>query len=277
MKRSTAVPSPPAPDPHARRNACRGRSGVERYYHAIAPFYSQELAARGDLDFWRAMVRELAPARILELGAGAGRITEPLAASRSRVVALDLSRDMLRIARRSLAGRENIRFIVGDMRDLSFVRAFDLVVAANDPFSHLTRGRDREMALHAAAQALQAGGYLILDALWFPPRIRRRMASRHGHHVIRDAGPVDGRMLRVTECWRSLGRQGRCEARYEYALDNAVAARATFQARAWNLAEVRSRLGRNGLRLAARWGSYTRAPWDAHESSHLIVAARRLD
>lgn len=277
MKRSTTVPSPPAPDRHARRDRCRGPSGVERYYHAIARFYSQEVATRGDVDFWRIIVRQLAPARILELGAGAGRVTEPLAASRSRVVALDLSRDMLRIARRSLAGRENIHFIHGDMRDVSFVRAFDLVVAANDPFSHLTRGRDREMALHAAARALRDGGHLILDALWFPPRIRRRMASRNGHHVVRDAGPVDGRTLHITECWRSLGRQGLCEARYEYALDTAVAARATFQARAWTFAEVRSRLARNGLRIAARWGSYGRTPWDAHKSLHLIVAARRLD
>ena len=274
MKRSTAVPSPRAPDRHARCD--RGRRGVERYYHTIAPFYSHEVAARGDVDFWRIIVRELAPARILELGAGAGRITEPLAASCSRLVALDLSRDMLRIARRSLAGRENIHFIVGDMRDVSFVRAFDLVVAANDPFSHLTRGHDRELALHAAARALRAGGYLILAALWFPPRIRRRMASRHGHSVARDAGPVDGRTLRITECWRSLGRPGLCEARYEYAMDTALAARATFQARAWTLAEVRSRLARNRLQLAALWGSYARTPWDAHESSQMIVAARRI-
>ncbi|MGH7634932.1 MAG: class I SAM-dependent methyltransferase, partial [Gemmatimonadaceae bacterium] len=219
---------------------------MERYYHAIAPFYSQELATRGDVDFWRAIARERAPARILELGAGAGRITEPLAASPSRVVALDLSREMLRIARQTLAGRENICFIRGDMRELPFGRAFDLVVAADDPFSHLTSGRDREMALRAAARTLQPDGVLILDALWFSPRIRRRMASRHGHHIARDAGTFAGRMMRVTERWRSLGRLGLCRARYEYTLDDVVAASATFQARAWSMAELRMRLASNG-------------------------------
>jgi hypothetical protein len=59
-------------------------------------------------------------------------------------------------------------------------------------------------------------------------------------------------------------------------MDTALAARATFQARAWTLAEVRSRLARNRLQLAALWGSYARTPWDAHESSQMIVAARRI-
>jgi len=277
MKRSTAVSSSRARDQTARRIRGRWRHGVERYYHAIAPFYSQELATRGDVDFWRALAREHAPARILELGAGAGRITEPLAASPARVVALDLSREMLRIARRTLAGRENICFILGDMRDLPFVRAFDLVVAADDPFSHLTSAPDREMALRAAARALQPNGVLILDALWFPPRIRRRMASRHGHHVVRDAGMFAGRSMRVIEHWRSLGRHGLCRARYEYTLGGMIAASATFQARAWSMAELRTRLARNGLRVMARWGSYARTPWDALQSSHLIIGARRLD
>src|SRR5262249_9633455 len=48
------------------------------YYREILPFYEKESVARAHLAFWRGVAREHAPRRILEIGAGLGRITAEL-------------------------------------------------------------------------------------------------------------------------------------------------------------------------------------------------------
>src|SRR6185503_9649320 len=99
---------------------------------------------------------------VLEIGAGSGRATALLAAGGADlVVALDLSPDMLARARAALAGLANVRLLRADMRALPLRGAFDLVVAANDPFSHLTAAADRQRALAAAADLLAPDGALV--------------------------------------------------------------------------------------------------------------------
>ena len=54
-------------------------SSAREYYGRILPFYEKESLARAHLAFWRALARESRPRRILEIGAGLGRITSALA------------------------------------------------------------------------------------------------------------------------------------------------------------------------------------------------------
>ena len=61
---------------------------------------------------------------ILELGAGAGRMTHPLAARGHRVVAVDQSAEMLRW----ISGAETV---VGDIETLELDRRFDVVLLAS--------------------------------------------------------------------------------------------------------------------------------------------------
>ena len=47
---------------------------VEGYYHEILPFYDAELAGRGDGELWAWAASTPPGCRVLELGAGTGRI-----------------------------------------------------------------------------------------------------------------------------------------------------------------------------------------------------------
>ena len=138
----------------------------ERALRVIAPWYELDF---GGLSDDVAMYVELVSGgeRVLELGAGSGRIATPLAEQGCAVTAVDSSEAMLGAgeARMRAAGVEAVR---GDMRCLSLGAEFDLVILGLSTFQHLLRRSDQLAALRSAARDLAAGGRLVID--WTAPR-----------------------------------------------------------------------------------------------------------
>lgn len=113
---------------------------------------AQDLYAGVGTDFYerlvgpdRAEIREvLALARdvggpILDIAAGSGRLTIPLARSGLDVTAIDLSDDMLSHLRRALPDDSSVESIVADMRDFSAERRFGLVIIGATSITLLDR------------------------------------------------------------------------------------------------------------------------------------------
>jgi SAM-dependent methyltransferase len=259
----------------AERPSIGGADAVEAYYHEIAPFYDAELSDRDDLDFWIGIAAEHAGGSTLEIGAGTGRVTAALAPAAGEVVAIDLSPDLLLRARRPLSIYPWVTLVRADMRALPLRGTFDLIVAANDPMSHLLDGADRDRALREIVGCLAPGGRFVLDALWLSPgeaAAINRTGGRVRHHI----ESLHGEPLGVTERWHPSPGRRRCfRAAYEYRRPGRRPVEAAFDARAWTPSELCERFGRAGLRMTRRWGSYRRDPWDSTESSHLIVEAMR--
>lgn len=250
------------------------REELRAYYGPLLPIWDRTLAERGDLPLWRWAAARWGGGAGLELGAGTGRVTEVLAGELRPLVAVDLNPDALREARRRLSGAGPAHLVLGDMRTLRLARRFDLVVAANDPFSHLRTDRGRDRALARVTEHLGAGGTFLLDALWFPETFRREAAGPGGKTTERlTPGGDDGPPLVVRNRWRCEPRTGRCTARFECRRGGEVVARTLFDGRYWTRGEVVARLGRAGLRVDELWGGYDRAPWDAGSSEHMVVKA----
>ena len=249
---------------------------VRGYYRRIAPYLDLELADRGDAGFWEWAACEPAGCRVLELGAGTGRATLFLARAATRVVACDLSPELIAIARERLASLGNVCLFVADMRRLCLAARFDLVVAVDDPFAHLLLDGERDRALRAAAAHLAPEGRLILDTAWFSPH-RRELASRpEGLVTERFRGGGAGQ-LRVREEVR-CDADRICQSRIEYRRAGEPPVAASFRSRLWSLAEVGRRCHAAGLEVVALWGGYDRRPFQRLSSSRLIVEARpRLD
>ena len=242
------------------------------YYRTVAPYYDHELAGRGDEAFWSALGSRFAGRTILELGAGTGRATALLASGGAPVVGIDLSPEMLARAQHRLAGERSTHLVLADMRAFAFARPFDAVVAADDPFSHLTTDRDRASALACVAAALRPGGRFVLDALWFPRSVWTQLAA--GRERERDV-PLGDRVLRVHELWSRDEGAPTCTAAYRYSLEGEPVARASFRARPWTSAELVSLLDAAGLRIEHRWGGYAGESWRSSSSDHLVVEARK--
>lgn len=117
----------------------------------------QDLYAGAGTDFYdrlvgpdRAEIREVlalaraVPGPVLDLAAGSGRLTIPLARSGHRVTAVDLSADMLGRLRGAVPHEATVECVVADMRDLVLAGRFGLVVLGATSITLLDReGRSR--------------------------------------------------------------------------------------------------------------------------------------
>lgn len=99
------------------------------------------------------MCRDKKPARmrVLEIGCGAGRMTKALARVFGEVHAVDISAEMIRIARRNLAGIPNVRLYKNNGSDLSklasrrFDFAFSFIVFQHIPSLPVVENYVREV------------------------------------------------------------------------------------------------------------------------------------
>ena len=130
----------------------------------------------GDAAFYAALARGR---RVLEIGAGTGRITATLAAVARRVVAVDSARPMLAQASERL-GRLEVAFPVAllcaDARALPLSCRFDLIVAAYRTVQHLHTPAERLAFFRIGAGHLVPGGQLAFDT-WHGP-LHRGHAGR---------------------------------------------------------------------------------------------------
>ncbi|MEP6768408.1 MAG: class I SAM-dependent methyltransferase [Acidobacteriota bacterium] len=240
------------------------------YYQKILPFYERESVVRAHLSFWRGLARRWRPGRILEIGAGLGRITAGLARE-APSVGLDISLEMLSEAARRRGRAAGARFVAADMRWAIFPSAFDLIVAPGDPLSHLTRLSDRRRALSAVRRQLAPGGRFVLEGLY---RRRREMVTpsrdvRHEHGV-----------LRIDEAWFPIGVSDLWHARYRYRdrrpgkPDETL--EAAMVARSWDPATIRRFFSESGLTIEWLWGDFDRRPFRP-SASRLVAVARRAE
>jgi SAM-dependent methyltransferase len=240
-------------------------SSAREYYRRILPFYEKESVAQAHLAFWRGIAEEHAPRRILEIGAGLGRITAELARVADSV-GLDVSLEMLSEANRR-AGRS--QFVAADARRATFGPVFDLIVAPGDPMSHMTTLVDRRRTLRAIARQLAPAGAFVLDGLY-----RRRDEVATPLRRIPHARGV----LRIAETWAPVGREDLWRARYryvDYRSDGDVRTEtAAFLARAWNPATIHALFADAGLEITETWGGYDRRPFRRDSSRRLLITAR---
>ena len=114
---------------------------------------------------------------ILDLGVGTGNHALLLAARGYSIVGVDLSEDMLDIAR-SKAERQrlSIAFHQGDVRQVDLGQAFDAVLMMFAVLGYQTENADILAALRAARRHLPPSGLLIAD-IWYGPAVLSQRPS----------------------------------------------------------------------------------------------------
>ncbi|MHC4597621.1 MAG: class I SAM-dependent methyltransferase [Planctomycetota bacterium] len=136
------------------------RIGEEGIRHAENKPFADDFCGEYLIDFGAAMLwMPPPPAKILDLGCGSGWTSRFLARRGYEVLGVDISEDMVRLARRCAgdAAHPNLHFDVEDYEALSHHEAFDVALF----FDSLHHAEDEGMALSAAYRALKPGGLCI--------------------------------------------------------------------------------------------------------------------
>jgi len=135
-----------------------------KLYAVLAPVYDEMYRSIFDYEkefrLYDGLLSRHGSRSVLEIGCGGGHLSSPLLEAGYRYAGLDLSADMLRIARRHHPGT---RFIRGDMRDFALGRTFDAVLITGRTFSHLVRNEDVLGTLRSVHAALKKNGLLAFD------------------------------------------------------------------------------------------------------------------
>jgi len=249
-----------------------GWQGWDEY----APFYDWENArtlGRRDVAFWRRFAAK-AGGHVLELGAGTGRITLPLARGGIDIIGVDRSEQMLARSARAPGAKaaRSTKLVRGDIRFLPFRRAsFATVLAPYGVLQSLTTSRDLEATLKSVARVLPRGGAFGIDlvpdvANWDEYTNQRRFHGRLGAATVTLFESVrrDRKRRLTTFEERYVVRRGRQVREHRFDL--------VF--RTLTMPAMTRLLRRAGFEIEARMGDYRRGPWHARADVWIILAKK---
>ncbi|HZC07187.1 MAG TPA: class I SAM-dependent methyltransferase [Ktedonobacterales bacterium] len=262
--------------------------------------YELETLARdiGDLPFWTRLLQRERPTRVLEIGAGCGRLTLPLARLGAThgftITGLEMELAMLRRAEEhardeAAETRRALRLARGDARDLSATlhtlgdtasgHPFDVILMPYGVAHHMITPGDQLRAWREARRWLRAGGLLAVDVA--APDLRRLLAGLEATTPRQQDLDVsrDGRTLRRTLATRYHAATQDEALSYEYHITDPGGAqrdyRSTFTAHVYFPGELELLFQATGFDVERVIGSYRGEPYTA-QSSLLLTLGRAI-
>jgi len=252
-----------------------GWSGWDDY----ARFYDWENAqtmGRRDVKFWQQMARE-ADGPVLELGAGTGRVSLPMARTGAIVVGVDRSASMLARAHKRIRLAKlgaHLHLVRGDIRYLPLPSASVSLTAA--PYGILQSLLDDDAldaTLRSVFRVLRRGGTFAIDMVsdlvsWqeYDRRVKLRGTMRGSEAHITLVESVRQDRERGVTIFDQEFIERRGARRHVHAF--------SIRFRTVSVQEMRRRLELVGFTVSAVLGDYAGGPWDARADVWLIVARR---
>ena len=118
------------------------------------------------VEFYEAIFSRLGlkPELVLDLGCGTGNITVPMAKKGYDMIGLDLSVEMLNIAREKAQTAEtDVLFLCQDMCEMELFGTVDAIVCALDGVNYITEYEDLEQLFRLVENYLNPGGVFVFD------------------------------------------------------------------------------------------------------------------
>lgn len=241
-------------------------SAFQREYLALYPH--RDLAeARADVEALERLISPPKDAPLLDLGCGGGRHLVALwEAGYRSMTGLDLSEELLEVARRALAevGASGVEVVRADMRRISFVGHFATVLSMFTSFGYFLDDRENEAVIGAVHRALRPGGCLLIDML--------NRAATIASLVPEEAVVRNGRCLKIRRSISPDGRRVEKETTVEQGRDGPAVYRESV--RMYAAKEMERILVRARFTALEVYGSLTGSAY-APDSPRMVWIARR--
>lgn len=128
---------------------------------------------KGEVDYVIKLIKENNPQTksLLDLGCGTGKHAEMLCENNYIVHGIDLSEDMLKVAKSRINNKEDkLSFSHSKIQDLNLNKKFDTVVSLFHVMSYQNNNKDLIKAFEVAKEHLKSGGIFIFD-FWYGPAV----------------------------------------------------------------------------------------------------------
>ena len=138
-------------------------------YHNLAVSYDRltnDVDYEATVDFYYEILKRegLKPRTCVDLACGTGSVTAILAKKGLRVTAVDLSEEMLTVAReKAMELPDQPLFLCQNLAQLYLPRAVDMAVCALDSLDYITDPADCKEAIRRVYKCLNPGGIFIFD------------------------------------------------------------------------------------------------------------------
>jgi len=118
----------------------------------------------GEVDFYRQLIGDspLKTHGVLEVACGTGRITMRLAKDGVEITGLDISPELLNIARQKNIGMANVEWILGDMRTFEIGKKFGFVISPGHSFQFMNTPDEQVMCLEQIKRHLVPDGLVVI-------------------------------------------------------------------------------------------------------------------
>ena len=204
-----------------------------------------------------------APVKILDLACGFGRHANRLAALGHSVTGLDYMPGFLEIARQEAAEMGvQVNYVLGDMRRLDFVHAFDRVLILFTTFGYFGDEENARVLEHVA-QALKPGGLLGFDI----PNRDLTLKVLPPFTVVENE---DNLLINRNSFDTVTGRwQNR-----RIVIRDGVRKDKPFSIRLYNPAEIRGLLEAVGLQVRGMYGNWDAQPLSTDARGIVVIAGK---
>ncbi|MBN1265115.1 MAG: class I SAM-dependent methyltransferase [Anaerolineales bacterium] len=256
-----------------------GYENTAEYYDFVVPYRERQ-----DIAFYVEESKRT-EGEVLEVGCGTGRVLLPAARAGCRITGLDLSTEMLKVCRASLAQeppevRDRVSLHQDDMRSFDLGKTFQLITLPFRAFQHLLCVEDQLQCLQTLHRHLAPQGRLILD--FFNPSLDFIVNVPLGEEVGEEPEFTmpDGR--RVVRCNRTTAQD-----RFQQVNDVELIYHVTypdgfqehpvhaFKIRYTFRFEAEHLLWRSGFLVDNLYSDYDRKPYGAVDPGDLIFIARK--
>jgi SAM-dependent methyltransferase len=205
-----------------------------------------------------------AGAAVLDLCCGQGRHAVRLAQAGMQVTGLDLSPQLLAVARQAAeAAGVDLRLVQGDMREIPFRSEFDAIVNLFTAFGYFDDAGNQHV-LDGVARALKPGGQLLID---LPNIYFINSLTNWRFWYESDVGPV--MQDRVFD-----PMTGRDHTTF-YWFENGERKSRGFDVRTYTSYEMVAMLRTAGLETGTLYGGWDMSNYHCRDSRRLIVLARK--
>lgn len=213
---------------------------------------------------------------ILDLMCGTGRVTIPLARKGFSVTGLDMSTEMLEIARRKAAeaGIE-IDWVNADGRDFFLKRKYQLILIAFTSLLQLTERREMETCLTSIKANMEYDGRFVIDI--FNPDFTILLRNPEDRFPVGEAEDPGGRgKVIITECTTYNAADQILTVRWFYRYDDdGEEMTHDFRLRILYPQEIDALLRYFGFIIEDKFGDYDFSPFTSTSPKQLIVCRPR--